>query len=228
MTELVEEQCPQLSVYLPKNILIEGNKDGFNSKMAIEKFKTCVKKMDQESAKLNLEELQNKYIKSEFKLELVKYDHNEKNVVFKILLNEKPVENKADTKQLLKEKLKSMKKNRTNSDFHRARQDENVTDEILREYQNLKRMTKMPVPEPSEILSNPDQFRPLLNMVLNNQMVNQMGANHPYIKYFRLISEKLNLQPTTQEETQPALETPLTTPAPNKISSKDDDTDEED
>ena len=224
INELTEELCPKLTIYLSKNVCIEGNKEGFNSKMAIDKFKMTVKKMDEESGKLSLEELQKKYIKSEFKLELVKHESNEKDIIFKILLNEKPVE-KVDSKQILKEKLVSMKKNRTNSDFHKAKQDENVSDEILREYNNLRKISKMQVPDPSEILSNPEQYKPLLNMVLNNQMVNQMGANHPYIRYFRLISDKLNLQTGNSE-----LETELLKPTvtPSKISMTDDDTDEED
>ena len=227
MTDIInsldDETCPQLSVYLPKNVCIEGNKDGFNSKIAIEKFKTCIKKMDSETANLNLQELQKKYLKPEFKLELIKHEPNEKNIIIKVLLIEKPVVNKENNKKSLKEKLKYMKQNRTNSDYHRVKQDKNVPDEILREYLNLKKITKMPVPDPSEIFSNPEQYKPLLNMVLNNQMINQLGANHPYIRYFKLISEKLNLQTGISE---PELVEPSVTP--NKISTSDDDTDEED
>jgi hypothetical protein len=197
-----------------KNVCIEGDKTCFNSKIAVEKFKTCVRNMDSTDSKLNLEELQKKYIKPEFKLEIIKYDPNDENIIFKISINDKHEENK----KILKDKIKSLKKNRTNSDYYKAKQDENVTDEILKEYNNLKKITKMPVPEPSEILSNPEQFKPLLNMVLNNKMVNQMGTNHPYIKYFKLIADKLNIQ---SEPDSPNI-------TANKISKNDDDTDEED
>lgn len=217
--ELIDEPCPTLFVYVPKNVFIEGNKEGFNSKIAIEKFKTTVKKMDKTEAKINIKELQ-KYIKPEFNLELVKHDPTDKSIIFKV--SEKEKENK-DHKKMLHEKIKHMKKNRTNSDYHRAKNDENVTDEILSEYNKLKKISKMPVPEPSEMLANPEQYRPLLNMVLNNQMVNQLGINHPYIRYFKLISEKLNM--SVSETTEVIPEPPVTT---NKISSNDDDTDEED
>ena len=133
------------------------------------------------------------------------------------------MENKVDNKKSLKEKIRLMKKNRTNSDFHKAKLDDNVSDEILKEYNNLRKVSKMPVPEPSEILSNPEQYKPLLNMVLNNQMINQIGVNHPYIKYFKLISDKLNIQ-----STDPKPELIDTNTIPNKISTSDDDTDEED
>jgi len=205
-------------VYLTKCVFIEGDKTGFNSKIAIEKFKSCVKKMDETESKLNLEELQKKYVKPEFKLEIIKYDSNNKDIIIKILINNKYEENR----KVLKEKIKLLKKNRTNSDYHKAKLDENVSDEILKEYNKLKKMTKMPVPEPSEILSNPEQYKPLLSMVLNNQMINQMGANHPYIKYFKLIAEKLNIQP----EPIPTITT--NNISANKLSQNDDDTDEED
>ena len=53
-----------------KHIFIEGTKDGFNSKIAIEKFKKTLKKMDIDG-NINLDELQKKYIKSNYKLELI-------------------------------------------------------------------------------------------------------------------------------------------------------------
>ena len=216
INELTDELCPPvLGAYLPKNVCIEGDKDGFNSKIAIDKFKTRVKQMDIKYDKLDLEELQKKYIKSDFKLELIKHHHNEKNIIIKI-------SHKVDNKKLLKEKLKLMKNNRTNTEYHKAKLDENVPDDILKEYNNLRKVSKMPVPSPSEILSNPEQYKPLLNIILNNQMINQMGANHPYIRYFKLISEKLNLQ---INDTIPEIIPNVT---PNKISTTDDDTDEED
>lgn len=209
------------TIYLTKYVFIEGDKSGFNSKMAIEKFKTCIKKMDETKSELNLIELQKKYIKPEFKLEIIKYDPNNKDIIVKISINNKYEENR----KVLKEKIKSLKKNRTNSDYYKAKQDENVSDEILKEYNNLRKITKMPVPEPSEILSNPEQYKPILSMVLNNQMVNQMGANHPYIKYFKLIAEKLNIQP---EPTPTIATNNLSNISVNKLSQNDDDTDEED
>lgn len=233
VNELTDELCsPQdeyiysVLEYIPKNVCIEGNKDGFNSKIAIDKFKTAVKKMDRKETKINIEELQ-KYIKPEFKLELVKYNPSEKDVIFKVSEKPKEVkELKEDKKKVLQEKLKNMKKNRTNSDYHKAKNDDNVTDEILKEYNSLKKISKMPVPEPSEMLSNPEQYKPLLSMVLNNQMINQMGANHPYIRYFKLISDKLNM--SSSNNSIPDVESLSSKITTNKISNNDDDTDEED
>ena len=233
MSELIEELCPKLYEYLPKYVFIEGNKEGFNSKMAVEKFKTCVKKMDMESGKLNLEELQKKYIKPEYKLELVKHELTDQNIVVKLSLIEKPID-KDSNRKLLKEKLKTMRKDRNKFDSYKVNDED--SNDIFKEYINLKKTCKLPVPEPNEILSNPDQYRPLLNIILNNKMMNQMGANHPYIRYFRLIANKLNFQNGDIE--QPLLEPVTQIPIPeqevkpnivqNKPSTTDDDTDEED
>ena len=48
-----------------KNVHIEGDKNGFNSKMAVDKFRLSVKNMDRNDSKINLDELQNKFIKKE-------------------------------------------------------------------------------------------------------------------------------------------------------------------
>ena len=39
------------------------------------------------------------------------------------------------------------------------------------------------------MLVNSEQYRPLLN----NQIINHLGINYPYIRYFKLIFEKLNI-----------------------------------
>jgi hypothetical protein len=220
MSELIKESYP-------KNVFIEGNKDGFNSKMAVEKFKISVKKMDMESSKLNLEELQKKYIKAEYKLELVKYESTESNIIIKLSLIEKPID-KDSNRKLLKQKLKTMKKDRNKFDYYKVNDDDEVSNDIFKEYINLKKTCKMPIPEPNEILSNPDQYKPLLNMILNNQMINQMGANHPYIRYFKLIAEKLNVQNENIEDTLEHISEVKPNIVQNKPSTTDDDTDEED
>ena len=200
--ELSEELCPE---YIRKNVCIEGDKNGFNSKIAIDKFKTRIKE-----GNLNLEELQKKYIKVNYKIEIINNDIN------KIII--KVSEIVSDNKKLLKEKIKLLTKHRTNN-YNKIKTDDNITDEILKEYTKLKKISKIPVPEPNEIFSNPEQYRPILNMVLNSKMLDQSKMNHPYIKYFKLIAEKLNIQPLKIDKL------PL---IKNKLSKNDDDTDEED
>jgi len=214
-----------------KNVHIEGDKNGFNSKMAVDKFRSSVKNMDRTDSKINLDELQNKFIKSNYKLELVNYDPSNEKIIFKVLEVPTNIPISTDKRKLLKDRLKLMSKDRKKMDYYKAKSDDNVTDEIVKEYMKLKKISKIPVPEPNEILSNPEQYKPILSMVLNNKMINQMGGNHPYIRYFKLIAEKLNIQPqiveSPQTETLNEPEDTIPTLVGNKISN-DEDTDDED
>jgi hypothetical protein len=220
--ELSKELCQsEINTHIITNICIEGNRDGFNSKMAIEKFKKSIKKMNSDN--LNLDELQKKYVKPTYKLEIIKHLPGDKEIIIKILEIQVPIVSQSDNKKLLKEKIKSMSNHRKNFEIHKAKTDDNVTDEILKEYAKLKKISKIPVPDPSEMLSNPEQYKPILNMVLNNKMLNSLSTNHPYIKYFKLIAEKLNINFSDKPP-----ENIVQNIIGNKISSNDDDTDEED
>jgi len=245
------------SLISQKNIFIEGDRTGFNSKIAVDKFKKTLKDIIANGEIIKLEELQKKYVKSTYKLEM---NNDDKDIVIKILEQNKKQnieQNKEQKRRLLKDRLKEMSNNRTNITYHRAKNDENISDEILKEYLKLKKISQLPVPEPSEIFKNPDEFKPLFNMILSPLMTAKMGTSHPYIRYFKLIAEKLNLQTmqeqtmqkpaqTMQEQTmqeQTMQEQTMQKPAQtmqkqtgirepvimsNKISSNDDDTDDED
>ncbi len=200
------------------SVFIEGDKSGFNSKTAIERFKTFVKSnMD-----FNLAELSAKFVKSDYCLEVA--DKTTDRVTFiidrlakpeSVLVEElvqeskpseleqsNPLDDKKKRKEFLRAKINMMKKDRTNSGYRMAKSNENVSDEILSEYVKLKKISKMPIPEPTEILSNPEQYKPIISMVLGNSMMKQLGSTHPYVKYFKLIAEKLGM------DTQPQLPIP--------------------
>jgi hypothetical protein len=168
------------------NVYVDGDKSGFNSKSAVDKFKQAVK----QNVDINVVELANKYINKLYKLELV--NKTESEVRFNLSKLEVVANN--DKRDLLRAKLNLMKNNRTNSDLHRARTSEVVPEEILREYTKLKRMSKMPVPEPSEVLSKPDEYKPMLAMVLGNEMMQKLGQSHPYVRYFKLLADKLGVE----------------------------------
>jgi hypothetical protein len=168
------------------NVYVDGDKSGFNSKSAVDKFKQAVK----QNVDINVVELANKYINKLYKLELV--NKTESEVRFNLSKLEVVANN--DKRDLLRAKLNLMKNNRTNSDLHRARTSEVVPEDILREYTKLKRMSKMPVPEPSEVLSKPDEYKQMLAMVLGNEMMQKLGQSHPYVRYFKLLAEKLGVE----------------------------------
>lgn len=164
-------------------IVIDGTKEAFLSKNAVDKFKTYVKT---NFNNLNMEELHNKYIKKEYRLDLT--TNTDEQAVFKVI---DLVENqKEENKKMLRAKLKLLT-GRANVYNNRANSD--IPDEILREYTKLKSMSKVPIPEPSEIFAKPDEFKPMIKLVLKNSMINKLGSKHPYVRYFTLLAQHLNI-----------------------------------
>lgn len=176
------------------NVIIEGDKSGFNSKNAVDKFKQAVKS----SNNFDLVELTKKYVKSGFVLEQVeKTDNSYRFMIGKenteVEKQEPQLSEKEQKRKMLKAKINLMRQDRTNSVYHRARTNENVPSEILSEYMKLKQISKMPIPEPNEIFAHPEEYKPIISMVLQNSMMKQLSSNHPYVRYFRLIAEKLGV-----------------------------------
>jgi hypothetical protein len=185
-------------------VFIEGDKSAFVSKSAVDKFKQAIKT----NPLYNLSELVSKYVKPGFNIELL----SDNNMEWKFQIINKPVikQQKEKTereqrREVLRAKLNLMANTRTNSDYWKAKSAGNVDNEILVQYQKLKKMTKMPIPEPSEILANPVEYKPIIASVLGNPLMKQQKT-HPYVKYFTLIAEKLGLQVPTNDFNQPNIE----------------------
>ena len=66
----------------------------------------------------------------------------------------------------------------------------------------LKKISKMPIPEPNEIFANPEQYKPVISMLLQNNMMNQLKSDHPYVRYFKLIAEKIGVDMSLPIPTQ--------------------------
>jgi hypothetical protein len=170
------------------SVHINGDKSGFNSKAAVDKFKVAVKTILEKNDEFNIEELNTRFINSNFTLTLEKKDAT--TVHATVVKKQQQTNN--DNRDLLKAKINLMRKNRTNSDYYKAKSG-NVPEDIMEEYTKLKKISKMPVPEPSEILENPEQYKPMLAMVLGNTMMKQLSQSHPYVRYFKLLAEKLGV-----------------------------------
>lgn len=193
MTEQTQITTNTNQVKVP-SVFIDGDKSAFVSKAAVDKFKQAVKS----TQSVNLSDLVNKYVKPEFSLELLSGEDGEwkfRVVTKQVVKQNKPQREKTESEQrreLLRAKLNLMASARTNKDYRKAKSAGNVDHEILVEYQKLIKMTKMPIPEPSEILAKPDEYRPIISAVLGNQMMKQQKS-HPYVRYFTLIAEKLGI-----------------------------------
>jgi hypothetical protein len=202
-----------------RTIEIEGDRNGFNSKSAIEKFKQNVRS----SSELNMEELMKKYVKNEYVLELVD-EQTETTIKFLIKLKEQhsdvkvlestnsKTQEKNTKRELLKAKIHNMRQMRTNSYYHKARTSSIVPDDILLEYKKLMQISKTPVPEPSEILANPEQYRPLITMTLNNSMMKSLPQNHPYVRYFKMVAKHIGADQALPIPTQNFLDGKMTLP----------------
>lgn len=164
------------------NVYLEGDRNGFNSKIAIEKFKASVKK----NPDISVEELNNKYVKNDYELVLLQKTDNE----YKYKINQKIVVNK--TQELLKSKINLKRQTRTNIGLQKAKNN-NVPEEIIKEYMKLKKVSSIPVPEPSEILENPEQYKSVLSLILGNDIMKKYGSNHPYVKYFKLLAKEIGV-----------------------------------
>jgi hypothetical protein len=181
------------------NVHIVGNKSGFNSKNAIDRFKKAVKS----SADYNLVELTNQYLKSGFVVEQVDKSDNEIKFMIDKANNdfkqEKPTPQLSESeqrRQMLKAKINLMRQDRTNSVCHKAKANSAVPDDVLTEYIKLKKISqisKMPIPEPNEIFAHPEEYKPVISMLLQNNMMKQLKSTHPYVRYFKLIAEKLGV-----------------------------------
>lgn len=171
-----------------KFVQIDGDKSYFNSKSAIDKFKNFIKTNEN----YDLNELSTKYLKEGFKLvQLNKMDDGYK---FRIEQKEtKKEDDNTKTRDILRARLYNMKQMRTNGFYHKAKNSANVPDDILCEYKKLIKISNVPIPEPSEILANPEQYKSVVSIVLNNNMMKTLPKTHPYVKYFKLIAKELGL-----------------------------------
>ena len=163
---------------------IEGIKEHFVSKSAIDKFKTFVKS---NIDNLNMEEINKKYIKPEYKLEI--FSKTEDEIKFKSI-NLVDLQN-IEHKKMLKAKLKLLT---GKANVYSPKANVSVPADILKEYTKLKNMSKMPIPEPGEICANKEQYKPIIQMVLGNDMMKTLGNKHPYKRYFTLLAEHLGLE----------------------------------
>ncbi len=185
-----------------KTVQIEGDKNGFNSKTAIDKFKQFIKLNNN----FDLSELSKKFVKEGYQLVLI--NSSESGYKFDIKLDSTSVqpikpevvnEDKSESEKrrvMLKAKINNMKQMRNNSYYHKAKYSSNVPEDILCEYKKLMKISKMPIPEPSEILANPEQYKPIISMVLGNNMMKTLPQSHPYIKYFKLLAKQIGAEET--------------------------------
>ena len=93
----------------------------------------------------------------------------------------------------MRTKIHQLTNNRTNNTYHKAKLSGKVDDEILEEYTKLKKVSKLPVPEPFDVINNPEKYKPIISMILNNEIMTTLGKTHSYVKYFNLLANKIGV-----------------------------------
>ena len=182
------------------NVHVEGDKSGFNSKSALQKFKQAIK----ESSEYNLFELKRKFVKDDYLLEFVSKTETDVKFTVSSKNSFQPTPQSANSGQMnqselsskreaLRARLEMLRKNRINVFTGKTKSSVNVPKDILDEYNKLRKVAKVPIPDPVDILQNPDQYRPMISMITGNSMIKKLGSNHPYTKYFKLLANKLNI-----------------------------------
>jgi len=185
------------------NVFIDGDKTCFISKSSIQKFKQIVR--TSEFNINNVDELSNKFMKPGFKLICYEHTHN---LEYKFKIDDVVINSDKNQKDKLRNKIKELSKIRKNSNYYKPKSSNNTdntdnTDnitpdvaEIYKEYNKLVKLSKVsiPIPEPKEILENPDQYKSILSMVLSNGSMNKLGKNNPYFRYFTLLANKIGAQ----------------------------------
>ena len=167
------------------SIILDGDKTAFNSKSALVKFKDFVR----EDGSLND---CTKFIKPEYKILLEEKTDNLRR--YKIVLKDVNKDVDKDKKEILKAKLKLMADSRTNIGVrHLSLNKDTVPKEISDEYRKLMKISKIPVPEPVEILKNQEQYKPLVMGVLQNGITATLASNHPYKNYFKLLAKHMGI-----------------------------------
>jgi hypothetical protein len=155
------------------NIYIDGDKNAFNSKSAINKFKDYIKN----NIKFNLDDLQSRFINYNYKLEII--EKNDNSIKFNIILKELII--KSD-KSLLKNKINNLKLNR-------IKQDDNNLDYL---YNKLKKLNlSIPLPSPTDVLNNSTKYKPIIETICKALEKKANNSSNNYIKYFKLLNEKI-------------------------------------
>lgn len=192
------------------NVFIDGDKSNFVSKLSINKFKQKVKQPDFQLDDLN--NISSLYLKPKYLFHFISHENND----YKFEIIKKPkdtpkpkpketveMDEKGKLRELMRSKINLMTKNRTNHDYHKAKLSGKVDEEILEEYAKLKKVSKIPVPDPYEVINDPEQYKPIISMVLNNDIMNTLGKSHSYIKYFTLLANKIGATAMLNPATAP-------------------------
>jgi hypothetical protein len=191
-----------------KSVVIQEGREAFVNKSAIDRFKNDIRENNQEKI------AKGKYFQYGWNHEVV--SENDKEIIIRIRkVDMKSDKKDSENRQMLKLRLKQMQENRKNPHQIKTVMKDKVPDDVLSAYMEIKRNRniKMPVPNPLEVLSKKEEFRPVIHTTVQSFGLFR-GTNNPIVNYFRLLAKHLDLptyfvppqQPQQDSQSNPFLE----------------------
>jgi hypothetical protein len=221
------------------NVFIEGNRDHFVSKAAVDKFK----KEARETAILDTIDI-SKYLKDGFTFKFTKTEtsitatrvdiiennnNNNNNIVIDNIID--TVKNNVnsnlidDKRKQLRERLKNARRVRGGEQFKQLESlKRTVPDKLYKSYTNLIKTYAMPnIPTPLEAIENTEKYRQQISMVMgmNGMVSNEPRANSAIKKYFNELGKFLGIEAT--EINMPTDEPFVQSPNINNSDTEEDD-----
>ena len=195
------------------NIFIEGNREHFVSKAAIDKFK----KEARESTNLDTIDI-SKYLKDGVTFKFKKTDTGITATIVDITslsnlnANANATSNAnaiEDKRKLLRDRLKNAQRVRTGEQFKQLESlKRTVPDKLYKTYTNLIKTYAMPnIPNPLEAIENKEKYRQQISLVMGmkGMVSNEPRANNAIKKYFNELGQFLGIEPTDINMNEPIL-----------------------
>jgi len=166
-----------------KQIHIEGDKNFFVSKNAVDRFKKDLRNNATEKLK------ENDYFVEDWTYELVSENETEMRVKIVNKVKGPRVLPCDEKRQLLKSKIFKMTNDRTSHD--NIKNKSIVPKDLLNEYLALKKhKLPMELHDPSKVLSNPEEYRNIIHTMVKSFGMYK-GNNNPVINYYRSLEKHL-------------------------------------
>lgn len=175
-----------------KSVFIDGDKDLFLSKSAIQRFKNDLKKCDVK----NISVEDGKYLKQGYIFD-IKYKENVFNV--SMITQEEHIRN--ERREMLKNKLRKSQYNRSvNVKKERESLKRSIPDKLFKSYTNLLKQGNFgAIPSPKDVINNPEKFQKQISLIMgeNGPVSNDNRANNAIKKYFNSLGNFMGVEPSS-------------------------------
>ena len=187
-----------MSIINGKSIIIEGDKNLFSTKAAVDRLKRDLR--EDNKKKLGV----NDYFKQGFSYNIISNSDTEMKIQLVNIEKSIIIDNESK-KKMLREKLKTMKQNKLSFSQITQNLKNKVPSDVLEAYIQLKKVhLKIPIHQPDDVLSKPDEFKTVIYSMIQSFGMFK-GKNNLIVNYYRLLAKHLGL-PTSFVPPNPQIE----------------------